>query len=372
MPSKSLKSSNPPLNSILVISTRYIGDALLITPLLRSLRCAYPQAHLAVLLMQGCSSILHGNPDINHIIELPPQATLRQQWACLRPHMRHYDMAFSTLTSDKAIAYAFLTGRQRVALVPPPRWQDCWKRILCHGWTELTDGSVHRVLQHLRLVDLLGIPRCYDIVPPQVANAEAQLQPLLPFALTQPFAVLHLTPLRRYKRWTQQGWAELAHALRAQGWQVVLTGGKDMAELAYLQETLVAMPIDVVNLAGKLSLPLVAELLQRAHIYIGPDTAVTHLAAATGIPTVALYGPTNPSQWSPFPAGYAQDANPFAARGSQRVNNVFLLQGEGDCVPCHREGCDNHRDSDSQCLQNLPVQRVLDAISNLTSVTWTI
>jgi heptosyltransferase-3 len=97
-------------------------------------------------------------------------------------------------------------------------------------------------------------------------------------------------------------------------------------------------------------------------LYIGPDTGITHLAAATNVPVIALYGPTNPVKWTPWPYGFEQSVNPFEKIGSQTVNNVFLLQGEKPCVPCHLEGCDRHQKSRSACLDELSSERVKETI----------
>jgi heptosyltransferase-3 len=110
-------------------------------------------------------------------------------------------------------------------------------------------------------------------------------------------------------------------------------------------------------------------LLKAAKLYVGPDTAVTHLAAAVGVKTLALYGPTNPLKWSPYPQGYARNYPPFEHKGTQHVGNILLLQGEGDCVPCHEEGCDRHKQSESRCLQELPAERVITAALSLLSET---
>jgi heptosyltransferase-3 len=52
-------------------------------------------------------------------------------------------------------------------------------------------------------------------------------------------------------------------------------------------------------------------------------------------------------------------------KGTQRVNNVVLLQGGGDCVPCMLEGCERHIASLSDCLQDLPVKNVIAEIQQL-------
>ena len=54
---------------------------------------------------------------------------------------------------------------------------------------------------------------------------------------------------------------------------------------------------------GILTWAELAGLIAAAKVYVGPDTSVTHLAAATGAMTVALYGPTDPRRWGPWPLG---------------------------------------------------------------------
>ena len=61
----------PPRPRILVVSLRRIGDVLLTTPLIRSLRRAWPQAAIDVLVFDGAAGILKGNPDIDRIVAMP-------------------------------------------------------------------------------------------------------------------------------------------------------------------------------------------------------------------------------------------------------------------------------------------------------------
>ena len=89
------------------------------------------------------------------------------------------------------------------------------------------------------------------------------------------------------------------------------------------------------------------------------------MAAALGIPTVALFGPSNPVKWGPWPKDWTNGPSPYAQRGTQIRSNVALVQGEGHCVPCLAEGCARNVQSESACLQMLPVDRVLDAIEKL-------
>lgn len=346
---------------ILLIATRQIGDVLLTTPLLRSLRRAYPAAIIDLVVYAHTVGILEGNPDYNNVITVTEHPHWREHLALGRRLLRHYDLALSTLPGDKPLLYALIAAKHRVAVVPKHRWQDAWKWFFIQKTTELDNWHTHTVIQNLRLADLLGIPRHYEVIVPQ-----APVAPVIP---TSPFAVLHLTPLWPYKRWSITGWGQLANYLIHQGLQVVITGGHAVEEQAYIRTALAVMPTTVVNLAGQLQLGAVAALIQASQLYVGPDTAVTHLAAATGVSTVALYGPTNPVKWAPWPAGYATDKSPFGQRGPiQRVNNVILIQGLDECIPCHLEGCNRHRYSNSRCLTELTSSAVIQAIQRLVKL----
>jgi heptosyltransferase-3 len=171
-----------------------------------------------------------------------------------------------------------------------------------------------------------------------------------------------------YKAWKKESWLELATWLEEKGMRIVLTGGNDPAELANVKALQKLMPVGTVNVAGLLDFSEVAYLLSEARAYVGPDTVVTHLAAAVGTPTVALFGPSNPVKWGPWPKGYDKDEEPYRMVGTQHVGNVMLLQGEGDCVPCMEEGCDRHINSLSRCLQELSVTKVQMALNDLGAI----
>jgi len=353
-------------NKILIIATRRLGDVLLITPLLRSIRHAYPDAQIDILVYKHTTAILEGNPDYNHLIPVAEHPNKKEYKTLLKQIFRRYDLSISTLAGDRPIIYALLAAAKRIAIVPPKRWQDSWKRWLVQAWTELDDDKTHTVVQYLRLADLLGIKRYYEIIPPQLTNSNSKLDGLLSFARQkQSYAVLHLAPMWNYKRWTLNGWKELSQYLINSGLKVVLTGGNGKEEIHYIKEALDIMPDTITNLAGKLSFSEVTELIKNSQIYIGPDTAVTHLAAATGTPTIALFGPTNPLKWAPWPCQYADDKTPFDFIGTKKIANVVLLQGQGDCVPCHQEGCDQHRESSSRCLEEISSDTVIHWIKLL-------
>jgi heptosyltransferase-3 len=102
-------------------------------------------------------------------------------------------------------------------------------------------------------------------------------------------------------------------------------------------------------------------LLSGARVYVGPDTSVTHLAAATGCRTVTLYGPTDPRLWGPWPVG-GLTASWMASGRIQRRGNVWLVQHAFPCTPCQLEGCERRLESASACLDALPAADAIAAV----------
>ena len=333
---------------ILVIALRRIGDVLLTTPLIRSLRGAWPDSTIDVLVFADTAGILDGNPYLDDVIAMPLRPTAGQSLALAARLWRRYDLAISTQSGDRPSAFAIIAGRMRVAPVVA-RFSGQLKRALLDRSVTVASG-VHRVEEMQRLADVLGIARVTELVPP-LARANVALPP-------GGYAVIHAAPMFRYKQWTQNGWRELAVALVARGLSVVVTGGPAEAERRYLDAVWNGAP--VTRRDGQFTWPQLAGLLSKARVYIGPDTSVTHLAAASGCPTVALFGPTDPRLWGPWPVGGMDEI--WAATGAiQRRGNVWLLQNALPCTPCQLEGCERRLDSYSQCLDELSPGQVIAA-----------
>ena len=350
---------------ILVVVPLRIGDVLLSTPVIRSMRSAWPQAKIDVLVFENTEGILRRNPDIDRLITVPPRPGF---WAHLRlilSLIRRYDLALTTQLGDRATLYVWLAGKVRIGMQDGSS-KEHWKQHLLTRWAYFDHVGTHTVLTNLGLVDLLGIERNHEVVVAWDASDEKSVAGLLPFDVgVETFAVLHMSPKFPYKTWHRDGWIELAQWLEKNGLRAVLTGSNVPDEMEYVAQIFRSMPSGTVNMAGKLSLAESAFLVSRAKCYVGPDTSLTHAAAALGTPTVALFGPSNPVKWGPWPKGYNKDSGPYQMRGIQRVNNVVLLQGEDDCVPCMREGCERRITSLSACLQNLPVEKTIAALNEL-------
>jgi heptosyltransferase-3 len=343
--------------TILVISLRFLGDVLLTTPLIRSLREAWPRASVDALVFSGMEGILEGNPDLRRVLPTErgePAARWRRLW-------RQYDLAVVAETADRPHLLGWVAAKRRVGLLPPEAGKAWWKRIsLAHGVVSPRDLA--RPIAYRRLAQAMGIGWKPEVVAPTAEMPAVAWRDILGFdPARERFAVLHLAPRFRDKRWHVAGWHALMRWLAGQGLRVVITGGPGAEERAYVREVLAGAGTAVVDVSGRLRFAQVADLLRSAALYVGPDTATTHLDAACGTPTVALFGPTDPRLWGPMPrrglnAAYAK------VDAVQIRSNVALLQEPSlACVPCQGEGCEKHRESRADCLDRMAAERVIAA-----------
>ena len=346
---------------ILVITLRYLGDTLLVTPLLSSLKRAYPAAKIDVLLPQANLGMLEGNPDVESLIPLAGKPGLYRYFRLLCGLFQRYDLAISTQAGDRPILCAIVAGSYSLGFVPEKKSKLNWKRRLLNGSLIFAADYSHAVLENLRFCQHLQIKPFYSVTPPQSSQPDQRCQAL------GKYVVMHIQPQWRYKQWHEQGWLQIADFLNSVGYRVVLTGSPAQSEQDRLKQLQEKMAINTVNLAGSLSLANLAALIKDAALFVGPDTGITHLAAATGVPTVAIFGPTDPRKWAPWPVYYADQAAPFSAVGIQRISNVWLVQGKSalGCVPCQQEGCERNRQSASACLEELSAQTVIDVLKQI-------
>lgn len=353
---------------ILVIVTRRIGDVLLTTPLIRSLKQAWPSARIDALVFQGTEGVLGGNPDVTNVITVPARQSLRDAWRQLANYRGQYDIALSTSPSDRPTLYAWMSGRWRLGVMAHGA-KHAWKRAILNATVPFENRNVHTVVQNLWLADELGLPRCFEMPLTWSSEDESGLETLFPGYADTRYAVLHIYPKFTYKMWAPEQWPALAEALHRRGLRIVLSGSAERSERDYVDSLAATFSTKPLNLAGVLDFRRLSLLISRAQLYVGPDTVTTHLAAATGTPTVALFGPSNPVKWGPWPRGCDADTSPWSMRGTQAVGNVALVQGFGACVPCLEEGCARRESSRSVCLQMLTAETVLESIDQLAAAS---
>ena len=350
------------VHRILVIATRQIGDVLLTTPMIHTARARWPQARIEVLGFQGTLGMLRGNPDIDGLIEVPARLGAAGAARLLRRLWRSHDLALVTDPGDRAHLMGWIAAPRRSGIIPAASGSNWWKKLLLeHVVVAAGDlGDRHVVPEKQSLLDpwIAGpVKGQLQVLPPPRASLPEDVQA----ALLPRYVAVHAPSMWPYKQWPVAHFERLVQALLARGHQVVLTGSageRDQECIAPLRR--LADPPHLLDLSGRLDFNQLATLLGDAALYIGPDTSVSHLAAASGVPVIAILGPTNPMRWAPWPA--RAEARTLFARsaGVQRAGNVTVMQGGLACVPCGRAGCEDHRQSRSDCLVDITPEQVLE------------
>jgi heptosyltransferase-3 len=299
---------------ILVIKLRHFGDVLLITPLLGTLRANYPNALIDVLVYDGTEAMLAGNRDV--YLAYTVDRSLKRQgckaqyrgekalWNSLRTG--HYDLVINLSDQWRAALYCrFLKPTFSLGFGYPKRNNRLWQA--CHSLLVPVVGhnQQHTVLNNLDILTPLALPalittvtqsyRQYDI---DEVDRLSRHHHLTDFVLIQP------TARWAFKTWSVAGFTQVINHLTASGETVVLTGGRTADEIAMIAAILAGctLPQRVVNLVGRLDLPELAVLIDRAKLFIGVDSVPMHMAAALQTPSVVLFGPSNLQQWSPWQA----------------------------------------------------------------------
>ena len=378
----------PDYRRILIIATRQIGDVLCTTPLMRRTRELWPNAVIDVLGYEKTLGMLVGNPDINQVIESPEHPRWPEYKTLTKRIFRKYDFAIVTQPSDRAHIYGLLAASKRVGIVPTSKSHNWWKRLFSLHTVELDYWNQHVVIERLRLLDkfrpetdqeaAVRKPLQVSVTPPTV---EPLPQDLIDFVGAGPTIVIHATPMWRFKRWPVEAWAILITGLVESGNKVALTGSSSSQDTTLNLEILEAIKAhhpdvdfsQVQDFAGRLSLGQTTALLREANAYVGVDTSITHLAAATGVKTIGLFGATAPTNFGPWPKEMETPSNEKSIWGLlgkdsehgsrlQTRGNVIIIQGPGACVPCRKAGCLNKFESHSDCLDNLQPTTVLKVL----------
>jgi len=335
------------VTNILVIKLRHIGDVLLATPVFASLREAYPDAKLSILVNRGTEEILAHHPAIDELI-IAEKGRIGAQLRFLGILRRkRFDCVVDLTDGDRSAWISVVTGSSvRIGFNAEHRWRGL---LYSHVAVPLAE-DVHRVEYDLAALRPLGLtPRrsrpTLHVSSDDDAVAEQTLHDLGADRNSSSEMLIVIQPGARYplKVWPPERFAELADRLaKAFNCRILLGGdGKERDVAESVRQQTASKPTII---AGRLSLLQFAALLKHCALFVGNDGGAMHIAAAVDVPVVALFGPTYPHRWGP--------------RG--RVSEV-LYKGL-DCRPCYHPTCIR---GEENCMRMISVDEVFDACNRL-------
>lgn len=361
------------LKRALVIILRHHGDVLLASPVFEVLARVAPAVEVDVLLYRDTQPLVQFNPRVAqlHCIdrEWKKQGLLGQalaEWRLLTGlRRRRYDLVVH-LSNHRRGAYLARLLKPRWSVAPMLRSAGrFWRNSFTHlfpGPASAGSGNPllrrHKVEQNLDALRRLGIAvgraPALTLVPGSEGERDAKAF-LAQRAIAGPYIVMQPTSRWMFKCWPIEQNAQLLRRLLQDGHTVVLGCAPDEREQAMFAAIVDRLGGTWPNLklanAGA-TLNRLAALIGGARLYIGIDSAPMHMAAALGTPTVALFGPSGELNWGPW-------------AGDRRLSYRVVTSSQFACRPCGQDGCGGGKVSD--CLVQLPVSRVLDAIDDVLS-----
>ena len=305
---------------ILVIQTAFLGDVLLTTPFLKTLRDWFPSAYLAALVIPGTREILE-NSGLDLLLVYDKRGKNQSLWAIVRQlRGEGFDTCFLPHRSFRSAFIALAAGiPKRIGYLRTMGSVFYTHRV---PWTK----SRHEVDRMLDLLSPVGIDPATVSPKLSVSTRRKDMNEIERMLMVNGIhaqdRIVVIAPgsVWATKRWIPEGFAEVINRLvKNLKVKVVLVGSRD--DLSVVDDVIRHCHEKVVNLCGTTSLLQLAALLERSHLLITNDNGAMHMGTAQGIPIVAVFGATT------LNLGYG----PYTERAS-------IIERSLECRPCGKHG----------------------------------
>jgi heptosyltransferase-2 len=363
-----LKQLNP--KKILIRSTNWIGDAVMTTPAVRTIRENFPDAEITMLAVPWVADIFRLNPLVDRVMVYDKKVLYPGKIKGvlkLAQHLRRYHFDAAILLQN-AFEAAFLVWMAGIPVRAGFK-RDGRSLFLTHG-VELTPAirARHQVHYYQSLLAGLGLDRGPDslhlplsqeligwakgyieCLQGQAGFSSADGKGVSPQALSpesrRAMPIIGLNPGAAYgpaKRWPAEKFAQLAaliaHHYGESGCLIMVFGTKDDSEAACsIKEFSVRTPFHVIDMTAKTTLQQVMALIHCCHAFVTNDSGLMHVAAGLNTPTIAIFGSTDHIATGPF---------------SQRS---VVIRKEMACSPCLQAQCPQGH---LRCLEEISSQEV--------------
>ncbi len=339
---------------ILVVLPQWVGDVVMATPALKSLRKQFPEAHIAYLLRQHLTDLFTGCDWPNEIFHWPTRekdkVKRRQSFLGLAAQLREkeFDCAILMTNSFRSAMLARLAGiRWRVGYNRDGRGMLLTDKLL----PDKKDGKYipgSMIRYYNTIARYMGCPSCPEL--PELHTSpedEAAVDQLLKKSGNEnkPYIVLNVgASYGPAKCWLPERFAEVADQLVQQHnvGVFIAPGPKEISIARKVADTM-QQPVTVTD-NPVLPLNAIKALIRRSKLLITNDTGPRHFAVAMDTPVVTIFGPTDP-RWT-----------------TNNYTEERLVMVNLDCQPCMKRTCplDHHH-----CMTYITTDMVLDKANEL-------
>jgi lipopolysaccharide heptosyltransferase II len=334
---------------------KFIGDVVLTTPIIASVRKAFPDAYIAYLADNHAASLLEHNPGLNEIIgfdfsrpTIPEQARV-----AFLLRRRKFDLAIDLFGNPRSALLTFLSGAP-VRVGPQRKGRGALYTIqVSDDGTPKTAIEFHN--QYLNAAGIVPTATKTEIVLSDDERREARIflewldRETAPIDFGRPIVGIHPGATWPAKKWLPEYFGDCVDRLRAKlGAHIILFGGPKEDDV--IREVMSYSTADAKIVRG-LPLRQLAAIIAMCDVFVANDAGPMHIAAAVGTPTIGLFGPGEENIWFPYPDSEGHRA----------------LRKDVPCHPCHLDVCNREGDGYMECMKLLRVEEVLEAVEHALS-----
>jgi ADP-heptose:LPS heptosyltransferase len=339
---------------VLIVRLRSIGDTVLATPCC-TLRRFLPHAKIDILLEDWVVPVLTGSRSDRSSHRLTPRQQSPTRARCeANTFANRYDVVYNLHGGTTATFLTWATGAKHRVGFGHYQYARLHNHVAPSSLEIWQRPTLHSVEQQLALIGWTGVP-VTDRPPTRLAVTEGGLGSvnnklrLIGFEdfHAGKFALLHPAAAFDTKQWAAEKFAKAAAYLHERGLTpIAIVSAKETATLEALKNS---SPVHIFGL-NNLTLPEVTALSSRAQLFVGNDSGIAHIAAATGTPCVVIFGSSNRNHWRPW----------------TRQPNEIVFE-EMPCQPCPGYFCAEFEKP--ECILRVPAERVVAAIDRVLKQT---
>jgi lipopolysaccharide heptosyltransferase II len=334
------------IRRVLVVRLRSIGDTVLCTPSLISLRRFLPDARIDILLEDWVAPLLNGFEEVDNVIPVGKSTSSRLRVA-KDIHRIKYDVVFNLHggTTGTFLVWAS-RGKHRIGF-DYYQYKFLYTDAYPSGEAFWSRPRIHSVEQQLALLGSAGVFLPEKPATKLSVTEESRLAVRRRLGEARisgnELALMHPAAAFDTKKWPTRNFARIAESLYETGLNVIAVAAPNERQVLEELARESAVPVTIFD---DLRLPEISALASMSRLFVGNDSGIAHIAAAVGTPPVVIFGSSNIDNWRPWTDG------PNAI-----VTERFY------CQPCPGYTCAEY--GEPRCIQSVSVEAVINAIERV-------
>ena len=323
---------------MLIIKPSSLGDVVHSLPFLSVMRESFPRAEIHWVIAKGLEGLLENHPMVQKLLVIN-----KDQWKemkSIRGTVSEFKSLLGALKGESYDIAVDLQGLLRSGILTaaskaPVRLgfreaRECSRLFYTQS---ITGGrEIHAVDRYLKIASALGCDARTVEFPLPLVKESLKIRQLK--QEIGEYAVFAPGARWKTKQWPAERFGRLSSMISIPS--IIIGSGADEA---LAKEAAAHSKGKAISMAGKTDIKELISLIRKAVFMVTNDSGPMHIAAACGVPVVALFGPTNPARTGPYGRGH------------------IIIRGDSACAPCYKKKC-----KDTRCMDSISVDQVYEKI----------